>query len=166
MRRIGDIYLARHSVVVGDVRLGADTSVWPFVSIRGDVAAIRIGERCCIQDQAMIHTRTGEDLDIADDVAIGHQACVHCRSVGSHSLVGIGATILDDAVVEEECIVAAGAVVRPGERIPAGSLVAGVPARRVRGISDEERAYIDRIITGYRELARRHVDAEIADGHP
>ncbi len=166
MRRIGDSYIARHSVVVGDVRLGTDTSVWPFVSIRGDVAAIRIGQRCCIQDQAMIHTRTGEDLTIADDVAIAHQACVHCRSVGPRTLIGIGATILDGAVVEEGCIVGAGAVVRPGERVPAGSLVAGVPARRVRAVSDEERAYIDRIIASYTDLARRHCDGEFAPVDP
>ena len=166
MQRVGDIYLARHSVVVGEVRIGADSSVWPFVSIRGDVAAITIGERCCIQDQTMVHTRTGEDLVIADDVAIGHQACVHCRSVGAHTLIGIGATVLDGAVIEEGCIVAAGAVVRPGERVAAGSLVAGVPARRVRSVTDPERAYIDRIIDSYRELARRHADGELAGAPP
>lgn len=166
MERVGDVYIARHSVVVGDVQLGTDSNIWPFVSIRGDVAAIRVGARCCIQDQAMIHTRTGEDLLMADDVAIAHQACVHCRSVGPRSLIGIGATVLDGASVGEGCIVAAGAVVRPGEEVADGSLVVGVPARRIREVSADERAYIERIIASYLALARRHAHGDLAGGAP
>ena len=165
MRRTGDAYLAAAAVVVGDVRLGAETSVWPFACIRGDVAAIRVGARCSIQDQAMLHTRSGEDLEIGDDVVMGHQVCVHCRRVGDGCLVGIGATVLDGAVLGAGCLVAAGAVVRPGKEVAPGMMVAGVPARVIRPVSDAERAYIARIVAAYRRLARQHA-AGLFDGPP
>ena len=165
MRLVGEAFVAASAIVVGDVTLGADTSVWPFTCIRGDVAPVRVGARCSIQDQVMLHTRSGETLEIGDDVAIGHQACVHCRRVGDGCLIGIGATVLDGAVLGEGCLVAAGAVVRPESRIAAGSLVAGVPARVVRPVSEAERAYIDRIVSTYRELARQHAAGRF-DGAP
>ena len=165
MRRVDQAYVAESAVVVGDVRLGAEVSVWPFACIRGDVAAIRVGARCSIQDQAMLHTRSGEDLEIGDDVVMGHQVCVHCRIVGDGCLIGIGATVLDGAVLGEGCLVAAGAVVRPGEQVAAGMMVAGVPARVVRPVSDAERAYITRIVGAYRKLARQHT-AGAFDGPP
>ncbi len=165
MRRVDEAFVAASAVVVGDVRLGADTSVWPFACIRGDVAAIRVGARCSIQDQAMLHTRSGEALEIGDDVVMGHQVCVHCRVVGDGCLIGIGATVLDGAVLGDGCLVAAGAVVRPGEQVAAGMMVAGVPARVVRPVSDAERAYIARIVTAYRKLARQHA-AGLFDGRP
>ena len=101
MRLVGEAFVAGSAIVVGDVKLGADTSVWPFTCIRGDVAPIRVGARCSIQDQVMLHTRSGEALEIGGDVAIGHQACVHCRRVGDGCLIGIGATVLDGAVLGE-----------------------------------------------------------------
>ena len=165
MRRVGDVYFAASAVVVGDVRLGAETSVWPFACIRGDVAAIRVGARCSIQDQAMLHTRSGEDLEIGDDVVMGHQVCVHGRRVGNGCLIGIGATVLDGAVLGEGCLVAAGAVVRPGEQVAPGMMVAGVPARGMRPVSDAKRAYITRIVAAYRRLARQHADGQF-DGPP
>ena len=165
MRRVDAAYVAASAVVVGDVRLGAETSVWPFSCIRGDVAAIRVGARCSIQDQAMLHTRSGEDLEIGDDVVMGHQVCVHCRVVGDGCLIGTGATVLDGAVLGEGCLVAAGAVVRPGEQVAPGMMVAGVPARVMRPVSDAERAYIARIVAAYRRLARQHA-AGAFDGPP
>ena len=156
MRLVDEAFVAASAIVVGDVRLGADTSVWPFTCIRGDVAPIRVGARCSVQDQVMLHTRSGELLEIGDDVAIGHQACVHCRRVGDGCLIGIGATVLDGAVLGEGCLVAAGAVVRPESRVAAGSMVAGVPARVVRPVSEAERDYIARIVTAYCKLARQH----------
>ncbi|MDE0027104.1 MAG: gamma carbonic anhydrase family protein [Spirochaetaceae bacterium] len=165
MRCVDEAFVAASAVVVGDVRLGAETSVWPFACIRGDVAAIRVGARCSIQDQAMLHTRGGEDLEIGDDVVMGHQVCVHCRIVGDGCLIGIGATVLDGAVLGEGCLVAAGAVVRPGERVAPGMMVAGVPARVMRPVSDAERAYITRVVAAYRRLARQHAGG-VFDGPP
>ena len=165
MRMVGEAFVAASAIVVGEVTLGQDTSVWPFTCIRGDVAPVRVGARCSIQDQVMLHTRSGEMLEIGDDVAIGHQACVHCRRVGDGCLIGIGATVLDGAVLGEGCLVAAGAVVRPDSRVAAGSMVAGVPARVVRPVSEAERAYIERIVGTYRELARQHACGRF-DGAP
>ncbi len=165
MRLVGEAFVAASAIVVGDVTLGADTSVWPFTCIRGDVAPVRVGARCSIQDQVMLHTRSGEALEIGDDVVVGHQACVHCRRVGDGCLIGIGATVLDGAVLGEGCLVAAGAVVRPESRIAAGSLVAGVPAREVRPVSAAERDYIARIVAAYCELARQHACGRF-DGAP
>ena len=90
MRMVGEAFVAGSAIVVGDVRLGADTSVWPFTCIRGDVAPIRVGARCSIQDQVMLHTRGGEALELGDDVVVGHQACVHCRRVNAGSGTGAG----------------------------------------------------------------------------
>jgi len=164
MRLYRGVYLAAASVIVGAVEVGPGTSIWPFVSIRGDVAAVRIGARCSIQDHVMIHTRTGEDLDIGDEVVMGHQACVHCREVGRRSLIGIGATVLDGAVLGEGCMVAAGAVVRPGDQIEPGTLVAGVPAKPIRRVTAADTAYIGRIVAAYQELAQRHLKGEFARG--
>ena len=161
---VGEAFVAASAIVVGDVTLGADTSVWPFTCIRGDVASIRVGARCSIQDQVMLHTRSGEMLEIGDEVAIGHQACVHCRRVGDGCLIGIGATVLDGAVLGEGCLVAAGAVVRPESRVAAGSMVAGVPARVVRPVSAAERDYIARIVAAYCELARQHAAGRFDGG--
>ena len=165
MRLVGEAFVAGSAIVVGEVTLGADTSVWPFTCIRGDVAPIRVGARCSIQDQVMLHTRSGEVLEIGDDVVVGHQACVHCRRVGDGCLIGIGATVLDGAVLGQGCLVAAGAVVRPESRVAAGSMVAGVPARVVRPVSAAERDYIARIVAAYRELARQHAAGRF-DGAP
>ena len=165
MSCVREAFVAGSAIVVGDVTLGADTSVWPFTCIRGDVAPIRVGARCSIQEQVMLHTRTGELLEIGDEVVIGHQACVHCRRVGDGCLIGIGATVLDGAVLGAGCLVAAGAVVRPESQVAAGTLVAGVPARVVRPVTAAERTYIARIVATYRELARQHVRGRF-DGAP
>ena len=147
MRRLGSFFAARSAVIVGDVRIGADSSVWHHCVLRGDVAPIRIGERVNIQDGA-------------DEVVIGHRAVVHSKRVGRRSLIGIGAAVLDDSEIGEGCLIAAGAVVPPGTIIPPRSVVMGMPGKVVRAIRDEERAYIDRVVIGYVELARRHAAGE------
>jgi carbonic anhydrase/acetyltransferase-like protein (isoleucine patch superfamily) len=166
MRLHHGVYIAVATVLVGAVEVGAGTNIWPFASIRGDVAAIRIGMGCSIQDHVMIHTRSGEDLAIGDEVVIGHQACVHCREVGSGALIGIGATVLDGAVLGAGCIVAAGAVVRPGDTVAPGTLVAGVPARHVRPVTAADTAYISHIVETYRKLAERHGNGEFEGPAP
>ncbi len=151
-----DVYIAPTAYVGGDVTLGDETTVMHHVVIRGDVSAIRIGRRCNIQDGAIVHTRTGVDLDIADEVAIGHRAVVHCRRVGARTLVGIGAIVLDDAEIGEDCLIAAGALVPPGSIVPPGKVLVGIPARVARDVSDDDRRYVQFVIARYVDLGRRH----------
>lgn len=125
--------------IIGDVEIGADSSVWFNVVIRGDVNRIRIGARTNIQDNATVHVTSQRwPTAIGDDVTVGHGAIIHGCTVGSRCLIGIGSIVLDGAVVEDGCLVGAGAVVTPGTRLPAGSLVLGSPAKVVRPLRPEE----------------------------
>jgi carbonic anhydrase/acetyltransferase-like protein (isoleucine patch superfamily) len=160
MRRVGGFFVAGSAVIVGDVKIGADSSVWHGCVLRGDVAPIRIGERVSIQDGAVLHCRLGVPLEVGDEVVIGHRAVVHTKRVGRRSLIGIGAAVLDDSEIGEGCLIAAGAVVPPGSIIPPRSVVMGMPGKVVRAIRAEEEAYIDRVVKGYVELARRHAAGE------
>ena len=160
MSRVGDAYIASSAVVVGDVTLGCDASVWPCAVIRGDVAPIRVSARVNVQDGAILHCAHDVPLEIADDVVIAHHTVVHCRSVGSFSLIGSGAIILDDCRIGEDCLIAAGSLLPPRTIVPPGSLVMGSPGKVVRPIRDSERAYIRRALDYYLDLARRHISGE------
>jgi carbonic anhydrase/acetyltransferase-like protein (isoleucine patch superfamily) len=151
-----DVYLAPSAYVGGAVTLGNHCTVMHHAVIRGDVASIRLGDRSNVQDGAILHTRYGVPLDIAEDVVIAHRAVVHCRSVGPRTMIGIGAIVLDNARVGENCIVAAGAVVIPGTQIPNGTLVVGVPAKPLRETTAADREEIARIVKVYVELGKRH----------
>lgn len=151
-----NVYIAPTAYVGGEVTLGDDCTVMHHVCVRGDVSAIRIGARVNVQDGAIVHTKTGVPLDIAEDVGIGHRAVVHCRRVGRHTLIGIGAIVLDDAEIGADCLVAAGAVVPPGMIVPDGKLVMGIPARVVRDVSAKEREYVDFVVSNYLRLNRSH----------
>lgn len=166
MRRLQDYYVAHNAVITGDVTIGAESSVWFGAVIRGDVSSIRIGARVNVQDGALLHTKTAVPLEIADDVVIAHQAVVHCRQIGPRCLIAIRATLLDDVVVGENCVIGAGAVVVPGTRVPPNSVVMGVPGRVVRPTRDAELAYIDLAVQTYRRLARRYVDGDIVRHWP
>lgn len=134
------------AVVVGDVTLGEDVSVWPGVVMRGDRDAIAIGAGSNVQDGAVLHCDPGLPLRIGERVTIGHRAVVHGCTVEDGALIGIGAVVLNGATVGAGALVAAGAVVTEGQEIPAGHLAAGVPAK-VRGpLSEEQR---DRVARGY-----------------
>lgn len=155
--RIGrNVYIAPTAVVCGDVTLGDDCTIMHHVVIRGDVSAIRIGCRVNVQDHTVIHTKTGVDLDIADDVGIGHNAVVHCRSVGSNTLIGIGATILDDCEVGAGCFIGAGALLTPRMLIPDGKMVLGAPAKILRDVTDQDRQYVRFVVENYLKLNRQH----------
>ena len=161
-----DVYLSPTAYVGGKVTLGDACSVWHQVTIRGDVGAIRIGARVNIQDGCVIHTETDVDLDIGDDVAIGHRAVVHCRRVGAGSLIGIGSVLLDGAVVGAGRIVPAGAVVPPGMTLPDRAVVTGVRAPAVRGVRDAERAYHREVVDRYVALARQHTAGRYPNAAP
>ena len=149
-------FIAPTAYVGGDVILGDDVTVLHHVAIRGDVARITVGARVNIQDGAVLHTRHGVPLEIADDVVIGHRAVVHCLRVGSRSLIGIGAIVLDNAEIGENCIIAAGSVVPPETIIPENSLVMGIPGRITRFTTEADLSTIDEVVGRYVELGRAH----------
>ena len=144
------VYLAAGSVVIGDVAIGADSSVWFNAVIRGDVAAIRIGERSNVQDGAVLHVDRGTPCIVGDEVTIGHAAIVHGTTVGDGVTIGMGAVVLSRSEIGAEAIVAAAALVPEDAVVASGTLVMGVPAREKRSLSKEER-------TASRENALRYV---------
>ncbi len=136
------------ALLIGRVTLGEDASVWPFAVARGDVHEIRIGARTNVQDGSVLHVvhdgpvKDGIPLVIGEDVTIGHKAMLHAVSVGNRCLIGMASVLLDGAVVEDEVIVAAGAVVPPGKRLASHGLYVGNPARRLRDLTDKEIAQL------------------------
>lgn len=145
-----DVFVAAGAVILGDVTIGADSSIWFNVVIRGDVHWIRIGERTNVQDLAMLHcTYKKHPLSIGNDVTIGHHAMLHGCTIEDAVLVGMNATVLDRAVVEHHSMIAAGSVVREGFRIPSGTLAAGVPAKIVRDLTDDECAFLEQSARNY-----------------
>ncbi|MCS6895487.1 MAG: gamma carbonic anhydrase family protein [Bacteroidia bacterium] len=134
-----DTFIAENAVLIGDVVIGAACSIWYNVVIRGDVNAIRVGNRTNIQDGAILHcTYQKAPLKIGDDVTIGHGAIVHGCTIGSRVLVGMGAIILDHAEVPDDTLIAAGALIPQGMKLESGYLYAGVPARAVKPLSAEQ----------------------------
>jgi carbonic anhydrase/acetyltransferase-like protein (isoleucine patch superfamily) len=159
LERHGAALVACTAVLWGDVTLGQDASLWYGTVVRGDCAPITIGELTNVQDNAVVHSDTGVPNDIGAACTIGHLAMVHGRRVGDRCLIGIGAVILGCAEIGDECIIAAGAVVKERAVIPARSLVAGVPAKVIRTVSDEEAAGLAGHAEHYLEIARRHLRA-------
>jgi carbonic anhydrase/acetyltransferase-like protein (isoleucine patch superfamily) len=150
-------WLAPGCVVVGDVEIAAECSIWYGVVVRGDVHHIRIGARSNIQDQSVVHVTMGRFAAlIGEEVTVGHRAVVHGCRVGDGALIGIGAVVLDGAEVGEGALVGAGAVVTPETIIPARTLALGIPARPVRELEDEERRLQRERTLAYVETARRH----------
>lgn len=140
------------AVVVGDVKLGEDCSIWYNAVIRADEAPIVIGDGSNVQDNAVLHVTTGLPLTIGQGVTVGHGAILHSCSVGDGSLIGMGAIVLDDAVVGKNCLIAAGAVVTPRTVVPDGSMVMGAPAKVKRPLTEEEKADIRRNAQVYAAL--------------
>ncbi len=133
------VFLASGVKIVGDVKIGENSSVWYNCVIRGDVHYVKIGEMTNIQDCSMLHVTNGRyPLYIGSKVTIGHSVKLHGCTLQDLCLIGIGSIVLDGAVVETNSMVAAGSVVKPNFVVPSGKLVAGVPARIVRDLTDEE----------------------------
>jgi len=149
--RLGQrVFLAPSAELAGDIEVGDDCSFWFHTAARGDVHWIKIGPRSNVQDGTILHvTHERFPLAIGADVVIGHSCMIHGCTLEDRCLIGIGARVLDGAVVESEAQVGAGAVVPPGMRVPAGHLVLGVPAKVVRPLSPGERAGIAEIAARY-----------------
>jgi carbonic anhydrase/acetyltransferase-like protein (isoleucine patch superfamily) len=150
-----DAFIAPGAVVIGDVVIGKDSSVWFGCVIRGDVHEIRIGERTNIQDGTIVHATGGRfGTYIGSDITIGHGTVLHACTLEDGSFVGMGTVVLDGAVVESGAMVAAGAVVTPGKRVARGELWAGNPARLMRALTDKDAAGFPVSAAGYVDLAR------------
>jgi len=153
------VFLATSALVVGDVVLGDDVSVWHNVVIRGDIHWIRIGARSNLQDGVIVHVERGLYPTLLDEeVSVGHGAMLHGCTVGAGSLIGMGAMVLNDAVIGEGSLVAAGAVVREGFKVPPRSLVAGVPAVVKRPLTDAEVDRARRTATNYVEYKNTYLE--------
>jgi carbonic anhydrase/acetyltransferase-like protein (isoleucine patch superfamily) len=145
-----DCFLADNATIVGDVTLGSNCTVWFNAVVRGDVNSIRIGEKTNIQDGVVIHcTYQKAATTIGARVSIGHKAIVHGCTVEDDVLIGMGAIVMDRAVVGQGCIIAAGAVVLENTHCEPGFLYAGIPARKIKPVTDEQRANIQRTADNY-----------------
>ena len=141
-----NVYLAENATVLGDVKMGSDCSVWFSTVIRGDVNSIRIGNKVNIQDGAVIHcTYQKSSTILGNNVSVGHNALVHGCTIHDNVLVGMGAIVMDRVVVESNSIIAAGAVVLEGTHIESGVIYAGIPAKKVKELNEEQTA---RLIEG------------------
>lgn len=157
-------FIHPNATVIGDVELGDDTSVWPNVSIRGDMHWIRIGSRCSIQDNSVLHITHdskfepgGYPLLLGDQVTVGHSVILHGCTVGNRVLIGMGAIVLDGAVIESEVILAAGALVPPGKTLKGGFLYKGSPCKQTRPITEGEREFFVHGTDNYVKLKNQYL---------
>jgi carbonic anhydrase/acetyltransferase-like protein (isoleucine patch superfamily) len=145
-----DCFIAENSTIVGDVVMGDNCSVWFSAVIRGDVNYIRIGNNSNIQDGAIIHgTYKNASTTIGNNVSIGHRAIVHGCTLKDNVLVGMGAIVMDHAVIEEFCIIAAGAIVLEKTICESGYLYAGIPARKIKLLTEEQHALLKKLPDNY-----------------
>ncbi|MFN3073208.1 gamma carbonic anhydrase family protein [Acinetobacter sp. TY2] len=142
-------YIDELSVVIGDVILAENVSVWPFAVIRGDVNFIRIGRNSNVQDHAMLHVShkndskpEGSPLIIGEDVTIGHHVTLHGCTIGNRVLVGINTIVLDDVIIEDDVMIGAGSLVPPRKHLESGFLYVGSPVQKVRPLTDKEKAFL------------------------
>jgi len=156
-------YIDQDAVVIGDVTIGEDSSIWPTVVIRGDVHKIVIGRRTNIQDGSVLHVTAanqynpgGFPLTIGDGVTVGHKAILHACTIGNYALIGMGATVLDGAIIGDKALVGAGTVVPPGKEIEGGYLWLGSPAKKMRELTEKELAYLEFSAEHYVELKNKY----------
>ncbi|MBD8515023.1 gamma carbonic anhydrase family protein [Photobacterium sp. CAU 1568] len=160
-----EVYIDPSAVLVGDIHLADHSSIWPLVAARGDVNHIKIGERTNVQDGTVLHvTRKsnsnpdGHPLIIGDDVTIGHKAMLHGCRVGNRILIGMGAILLDGAVIEDDVIIGAGTLVPPGKVLQSGYLYVGSPAKQARPLTDAELAFLPQSADNYVRLKDEYLE--------
>ena len=159
------VFIEPSAQAIGDVEIGAQSSIWFGAVVRGDVHFIRIGARSNVQDLSVLHvTRKTHPLRIGDEVTVGHHVTLHGCTVFDRVLVGMGAILLDGAEVGEGSIIGAGALVTEGMKIPPGSLAMGVPAKVKRPLTDEETAFLSQSAQNYVDLAEIYLKEQKAKG--
>ena len=150
-------FVAENAAIIGDVEIGAGTGIWYGCTLRGDVNDIKIGARTNIQDGTVIHTSLGvQGTYIGDDVTVGHMALLHACTIGNKAFIGMQSLIMDEVVVEDEAMVAAGSMVTPRKRIPRHQLWGGRPARYMRDMTSEEIEYLQISADRYAALAQEY----------
>ena len=159
-------YIDETALVIGDVSIGEDSSLWPMVVARGDVSSISIGARTNIQDGTILHVSHDSEyapggcpLIIGSDITVGHKAILHGCTVEDGCLVGMGATVMDGAILHTGALLGAGSLVPPGQELEGGYLWVGSPARKVRPLSEKERSFLEYSARHYVELKDRHSGA-------
>lgn len=156
-------YIDETALVIGDVSIGEDSSIWPMTVVRGDVHSIKIGARTNIQDACVLHvTHDGEfspggfPLTVGDDVTVGHRVTLHACTVGNRCLIGMSATIMDGAVLEDKIIIGAGSLVPTGKQLESGFLYVGSPVKKVRELNEKELAFLEYSAKHYSHLKDQH----------
>ena len=156
-RTVGETFVAPTAVVIGDVAIEHESSVWWGAVLRGDYDRISIGRRSNVQDNAVVHMDEGFPVTLGDSVTIGHKAVLHGCTIGNNSLVGINAVVMNGAVIGDDCLVGSNALITEGKAIPPRSLVLGSPGKVVRELSDEEVAEITDFADRYVRNFRRYL---------
>ena len=160
------VYIDETAVLVGDIKIGDDSSVWPLVAARGDVNHIHIGQRTNIQDGSVLHVThknkenpEGYPLIIGNDVTIGHKVMLHGCTIQDRVLVGMGAIILDNVIVEQEVMIGAGSLVPPNKVLESGYLYMGSPVKQARPLTDKERAFLQKSADNYVQNKNDYLDS-------
>lgn len=159
------VWVDDSAVIIGDVEIGDDSSVWPLVSIRGDMHQIRIGARTSIQDNSCLHIThasefnpEGHPLTIGNDVTVGHMVMLHGCTIGNQVLVGMSSTILDGVVVEDKVVIGAGSLVPPGKKLESGYLYLGSPVKQVRPLTEAELSHFHYACQNYVKLKNEYLN--------
>jgi len=152
-------FVSEAAYVIGDVEIGANSSIWPGAVIRGDFAGIKVGSNSQIEDNCVVHA--GSPLVIGDNVHIGHGAAIHCSTIGNNVLIGSKATLLDGAEIGNFCVIAANSMVSQGMKIPDASFIAGVPAKVKGKITPSQAARIEEGVKAYIRLALEYKQNEL-----
>jgi len=161
------VFVEDSALVIGDVTIGANSSIWPFTIIRGDVNKIRIGENTNIQDNSVLHVTHdgpynpgGYALKVGNNITVGHRVTLHGCTIEDNCLIGMSATIMDGAIVHSNNLIGAGSLVAPGKELESGYLWLGNPARKVRALTDKEIESIQYSAQHYVRLKNRHLDSQ------
>lgn len=158
------VFVDPTALVLGQVSIGDDSSIWPMATVRGDVNFITIGERTSIQDGSVLHVThagpynpKGHSLTIGNDVTVGHKAMIHGCIIGDCCLIGMGAVIMDNAIIHSNIILGANSLVPPGRELESGFLWVGSPARKIRPLTEEEFGFFEYSSSNYVKLKDRHL---------
>ena len=159
------VYIDETALVIGDVTIGDDSSIWPMTVVRGDVNKITIGQNTNIQDACVLHVThkrqqqpEGFALHVGNNVTVGHKVILHGCVIEDNCLIGMGSTIMDGAMVHSHVLVGAGSLVSPGKELESGYLYLGSPVKKLRALTEEERVWIDYSAINYKKLKNRYME--------
>lgn len=162
----GGVYVDATAIVIGDVEIGQDSSIWPLTAVRGDVNKIRIGSRSNIQDGTVVHVThphetmpEGFGMYLGNNVTVGHKVILHGCTIENDCLIGMGSVVMDGAIVRSQVLVGAGSLVPPGKQLDSGFLWLGSPVKKVRALKESELQWIAYSASHYVDLKNKHLEA-------